>query len=222
MKIHTRTGRELFATPAKLKTYAAMVALGLFCTVSTGCGKGSDPHDAPDEARNGRIEPSSNGANPMPSPTSTEPAASPQVHKTTSAPPSSSASDQLASRKALDSLAQEIKANGVGSDEISDLSALFLKEPRDEAWASSAEYTISNVAANLNRKYGSGLEVAKASCRQTLCELQVVNRKGVGGSPLDWNIAYRQLKNSLKSSNSQTIMRPLPDGQVVYHTYIIR
>lgn len=220
--MHTRTGREFFAMPAKLTTCAATMALGLFCAVSIGCSKESDPHDAPDKADNTRIESRSNAAAPVPSPTSTEPAALPQVQKSTTTPPGASASDQLASRKALDSLAQDIKANGVGSEEIRDLSALFVKEPRDEAWASSAEYTISNVAANLNRKYGSGLEVAKASCRQTLCELQVVNRKGVGGSPLDWNIAYKQLKNSLKSSNSQTIMRPLPDGQIVYHTYIIR
>jgi hypothetical protein len=132
------------------------------------------------------------------------------------------AAERDASRDALDLLTDDIRAGRAGSDEVRELERLFSQEQRDEAWASSSEYTISNAVANLGKKYGPGLEIAKVGCRQTLCEVQAVNRSGVGGSQLDWNRAYLQLKQSLKSSNSQTLMRPLPDGRVVYHTYIIR
>lgn len=133
-----------------------------------------------------------------------------------------SRSDKLAGSQALEVLAADIQSGNAGTDEMRKLADLFAKEHRDEAWASSAEYTIANVVSNLNGKYGPGLQIAKAECRQTVCEVRAINRKGVGGSPLDWNIAYLRLKKSLKSSNSQTLMRPLPDGQVVYQAYIIR
>ncbi|MGJ7904004.1 hypothetical protein [Lysobacter sp. 1R34A] len=202
--------------------HAVFAGLSLLCVVCAGCEKKADLQA---DARGQSTENDSavKAAEAAPNEAVAGKAPAKQDELRSLAPTSAvAAAERDANRKALDLLADDIRAGRAGSDEVRDLERLFSQEQRDEAWASSSEYTISNVVANLSKKYGPGLEIAKVECRQTLCEVQAVNRSGVGGSQLDWNRAYLQLKQSLKSSNSQTLMRPLPHGRVVYHTYIIR
>lgn len=124
--------------------------------------------------------------------------------------------------QALQSLAQDLENGEAGSIELRTVSELLIKEPRDEAWASSVEYGIGDRAAKLAARYGRGLELASIKCRQTLCEIQAVNRRGAAGSPTDWNIVHERLYRDLKFSNSYSLMKPLPDGRTVYLTYVVR
>lgn len=105
-----------------------------------------------------------------------------------------------------------------------ELRAELSAEARDDAWHAQVAQDVETLAGALEQDFGDSPTISHIDCRQTLCEVLTVTPQDLIDTPADWTASLQRLGETDDPPfvASHNTAKRLPDGRLLYITYLVR
>ncbi|MCD9031161.1 hypothetical protein LDO32_05380 [Luteimonas sp. Y-2-2-4F] len=140
--------------------------------------------------------------------------------------PRQAAPARVSDEEALALLLQEALEDPVMTGRFSprELRAELSAEARDDAWHTQIAQDVEALMGALEQDFGDSPTISHIDCRQTLCEVLTVTPQDLIDTPADWTASLQRLGETDDPPfvASHNTAKRLPDGRLLYITYLVR